>query len=103
MANPDEPPVSAEDAAQQDQNDRTEAHLRKALSTWNADQQHRAEDLADTRLTPKVAVPKPVRRASRARPAPVAAPEAKKQPFGMSYDGSSITDYVQSLLAKGSR
>lgn len=79
--------------------------LRKDVASWR---EGRADGSAarESELSVAVAAPPPAPRARRAKPAAVAAPEpanAKKKPFGMSYDGSTNADYINYMISRGAR
>ncbi len=76
--------------------------LRKDVASWRGGRVDGASREA-TELSVAVAKPVPAPRAKRARPVAAAVPDAKKKPFGMSYDGSSNADYINYMISRGAR
>jgi len=81
--------------------------LRKDVASWREGRSDGSARQA-TELSVAVAraiVPPTTARMKRARPA---APEVKpasaeKKPFGMSYDGTSRSDYIKLMISRGAR
>jgi hypothetical protein len=106
------PQASADDPAQTDpmQDDAAGAlkdQLQKDVASWREGRSDGSARQA-TELSVAVArsiVPPTTARMKRAKPA---APEVKsatteKKPFGMSYDGTSRSDYIKLMIARGAR
>jgi hypothetical protein len=79
--------------------------LRNDVSSWKA---ARTEEMnRGVAVSAPVAKPtahKPVARTRTAKPAVAITPvEAKKKPFGMSYDGMSQADYITYMISRGAR
>jgi hypothetical protein len=77
--------------------------LRKDVASWREGRADGSSRHA-TELSVAVAKPAPAPRAKRAKPvAAIAVPDAKKKPFGMSYDGSTNADYINYMISRGAR
>jgi predicted nucleic acid-binding Zn ribbon protein len=99
MESLDENAVSDTDADLQ--SDAIKDQLRKDVASWR---EGRADGTSREATGLSVAVAKPAPRARRAKPAPgVVVPDAKKKPFGMSYDGSTNADYINYMISRGAR
>lgn len=85
------------------QSDSMKDQLRKDVASWR---EGRAEGSSHhaTELSVAVAKPAPAPRAKRAKPVATAVvTDAKKKPFGMSYDGSTNADYINYMISRGAR
>ncbi len=85
---------------QTDDPDAMKEQLRKDVAAWSS---ARANDTSAIGVEP---VAKPAPRASRAKAkatAPVIAAPVTKQPFKMSYDGTTDRDYIAHRIALGAR
>jgi len=96
--NQDEPDLAAD--AMKDQ-------LRKDVASWREGRADGSSRQA-TELSVAVAraiVPPTTAKMKRAKPAPVEAaqPGTEKKPFGMSYDGTSRSEYIKLMIARGAR
>ena len=94
----DEPDIAAD--AMKDQ-------LRKDVASWREGRADGSSRQA-TELSVAVArtiVPPTNAKMKRARPAPVEPTQAAtgKKPFGMSYDGTSRSEYIKLMIARGAR
>jgi hypothetical protein len=109
-------PMSLEPGVDQDDTERQadkqanvmKDQLRKEVAQWNAARDdtsgRQAADFSVPAAPP--AVPRPVKRASRAKP--VATPEpnpatAAKKPFSMSFDGVTDKEHISYMIARGAR
>jgi hypothetical protein len=82
--------------------------LRKEVEQWNATRDDTSARQAADFSVPvtQPAAPRPVKRASRAKP--VAAPDPKpagaaKKPFSMSFDGVTDAEHITYMIARGAR
>ncbi len=96
--NQDEPDLAAD--AMKDQ-------LRKDVASWREGRADGSSRQA-TELSVAVArtiVPPTTAKMKRAKPAPVeqTPTTTEKKPFGMSYDGTSRSDYIKLMIARGAR
>jgi hypothetical protein len=104
-------PAQADDAADamqaDDAADAMKDQLRKDVASWREGRSEGSSRGA-TELSVAVArsiVPPTTARMKRAKPA---VPEVKpatteKKPFGMSYDGTSRSDYIKLMISRGAR
>jgi hypothetical protein len=85
------------------QSDSMKDQLRKDVASWREGRADGSSRHA-TELSVAVAKPAPAPRAKRTKPVVSAiVPDAKKKPFGMSYDGSTNADYINYMISRGAR
>lgn len=82
--------------------------LRKEVAQWNAARDDTSGRQAADFSVPvaPVPAPRPVKRASRAKPAVAAAPksaDAPRKPFSMSFDGVTDAEHISYMIARGAR
>lgn len=81
------------------------ARLSKEVAAWSAERSGRVQS-AVTELVPAEARPaRPTRPASKRQPRPAKAnpASAPNKPFSMSYDGVTSREYMDQVIARGSR
>jgi hypothetical protein len=104
---PNDEPLQATSAHADDAADAMKDQLRKDVASWR---EGRSEGSARgaTELSVAVArsiVPPTTARMKRAKPVAndTKPAETGKKPFGMSYDGTSRSDYIKLMIARGAR
>jgi hypothetical protein len=96
-------PAAEGDQQSELQSDSMKDQLRKDVASWREGRADGSSRHA-TELSVAIAKPAAAPRAKRAKPVGTAiVPDAKKKPFGMSYDGSTNADYINYMISRGAR
>lgn len=101
---PDESPEARNDAADAAG---VRHRLAQEVAAWSAERSGRAHsgaaDLVPTEGKPAVPPPKRAAKRPAAKPVQIKPPEAAGKPFSMSYDGVTSREYMDQVIARGTR
>jgi hypothetical protein len=105
---PADEPTQAESIQDDNAADAMKDQLRKDVASWREGRSEGSSGRGATELSVAVArsiVPPTTARMKRAKPVASEAKPAstEKKPFGMSYDGTSRSDYIKLMISRGAR